>query len=184
MRAALPKKGGSVIKRSCVVVGFLLTSSILAGCASAPSTPAASRAAAVAAPDPIYGNTGKYMSPFTEDGTVAPWVEKGMSASVGASVGGAVGAYAGQKALEQVPFFGGFLGSKAGNAAGREIAIKAAGGWEFIKSSSDLSFNSLNDMARYLHATNSGHPQYAKVLKATYGIYPEFQQNMAVVSRR
>src|SRR5690606_39612503 len=72
---------------------------------------------ASAAPEPIYGNTGKYMSPFTEDGTIAPWIEKSMAAAAGAGLGGAVGAYAGQKALEQVPFFGGLLGSMAGKAA-------------------------------------------------------------------
>lgn len=178
----------------------VLPVTLLVGCATAPMPPAGNTVAgtppaaatgaqgtAVAqanAPEPIYGNTGKYMCPFTEDGTVAPWVEKGMAASVGANVGAAAGAYAGQKALEQVPFFGGMLGRAAGQATGREIAIKASGGWDFIKSSSDLSFNSLEDMAHYLHATNSAHPQYAKVLQATYGIYPDLKQRMLVVSRR
>jgi len=135
------------------------------------------------APEPIYGNTGKYMSPFTEDGTIAPWVEKSMAAAAGAGLGGAVGAYAGQKALEQVPFFGGLLGSMAGKAAGREIALSAAGGWDFIRANSDLSFNSLDDMARYLQAHHASHPQYAEVLKATYEIYPELQQSMAATRR-
>ena len=135
-------------------------------------------------PEPIYGNTGKYMSPFTEDGTIAPWVEKSMAAAAGAGLGGAVGAYAGQKALEQVPFFGGLLGSMAGKAAGREIALNAAGGWDFIRANSDLSFNSLDDMARYLQAHHASHPQYAEVLKATYEIYPELQQSIRAVGSR
>ncbi len=139
---------------------------------------------ASAAPEPIYGNTGKYMSPFTEDGTIAPWVEKSMAAAAGAGLGGAVGAYAGQKALEQVPFFGGLLGSMAGKAAGREIALSAAGGWDFIRANSDLSFNSLDDMARYLQAHHASHPQYAEVLKATYEIYPELQQSIRAVGSR
>lgn len=131
------------------------------------------------APEPILGNTGEFMCPFTEDGTVAPWVEKGMSAAVGGNVGGAVGSYAGARALEQVPFFGSFLGKAAGEKAGREIAISGAGGWEFIKSSSDLSFNSLADMARYVRAKHTAHPQYAKVLEATFGIYPDFRTAVA-----
>ena len=35
------------------------------------------------------------------------------------------GNYAGQKAMEQVPFVGGFLGKKAGEALGRQAALSA-----------------------------------------------------------
>lgn len=174
------------MKRTLFFAGVVSTA-LLAGCVS-PNQYAAQQiipASEMTAPEPIYGNTGKYLSPFTEDNTVAPWVEKGMSAAAAASVGGALGSYAGQKALEQVPFIGGMLGNAAGKAAGREIAINAAGGWEFIKESSDLSFDSLEALARYIYVNNSTHPQYAEVLKATYGIYPELQQTMAVtLSRR
>lgn len=140
--------------------------------------------AAPSAPTPIYGNTGKYMSPFTEDGTVAPWVEKGMTATVGANVGSSLGAYAGQQMLENVPVFGSLLGATVGKSIGREMALSAARGWEFIKSSSDLSFDSLDDMARYLVATNASHPQFVKVLTATYGIYPELEKSIAAAIRQ
>jgi hypothetical protein len=167
---------------SAVLAGAVL----LTGCAA--TDPASSQAAAPAAanlpvPEPIYGNTGQYFSPFTEDGTVTPWVEKALTASAGAGIGNAAGAYLGQKALENVPFVGGFLGGMAGKAAGREIALNVVGGWEYVKETSDLSFNSLEDMARYMAAKNSAHPQYADVLKATNGIYPDLMQAMASAYR-
>lgn len=172
---------------------------LLSGCASTVPQYTASNATAITGasatptseagpstpeiPEPIYGNTGAFLCPFTEDGTVAPWVEKGMSASVGGSLGGTLGGYAGQKALEQVPFVGGWLGGMAGKKAGREIAIAAAGGWDNIRETSDLSFTSVNDMATYVMAKHSTHPQFSKVLEATYGIYPEFRDAMVVVMR-
>lgn len=174
---------------SLLTAGLVVLASVLSGCVQAPASQSAisqdaiSQAATVTSVEPIYGNTGEFMCPFTEDGTVTAWVEKGMTASIGANVGGAVGSYAGAKAMENVPFIGGFLGRKAGSSAGRNLAISAAGGWDFIKANSDLSFNSLEDMARYMLANNATHPQYADVLKATYGIYPELQQSMAVASR-
>lgn len=174
----------SVVSGAAPAADLAPTPASTPAAATAPTAPRTPQAVVASAPEPIFGNTGKYMCPFTEDGTVTVWVEKGMSASVGANVGSAIGAYAGQKALEQVPFLGGFLGGMVGKATGREVAIRGAGGWEFIKQNSDLSFDSLNDMARYLQATNSSHPQYAKVLQATYGIYPELQQAMLAVARR
>ena len=126
---------------------------------------------------PIVGNAGKYMSPFTEDDTVAPWVEKGMTASVGANVGQTVGrlaAHGKNSSSATVAMVGGL----AGEAIGRQIAIEVSGGWEFIKENSDLSFDDITDLARHLHYLHARHPQYEDVLKAAYGIYPELEASM------
>lgn len=131
--------------------------------------------AGLAVPQPIIGNGGQYMSPFTEDGTVTVWVEKAVNAKIGSAVGGMVGAEAGKKMFEQVPFFGGMFGKSVGEAAGREIAIKAAGGWEFIKANSDLSFNSLQDMAGWMKYTHGASPHYAEVVSSIKEIYPELK---------
>lgn len=128
-------------------------------------------------PQPILGNTGKFMSPFTEDGTVAPWVEKGMVATVGSNVGRALGSLAARAdSSSSLPLA--VVAGLAGGAAGRQMAIQAAGGWQFIKDNSDLSFDDITDMARHLHYRNAKHPQYDRVLEATYGIYPELAQAM------
>ncbi|MDA1000967.1 MAG: hypothetical protein O2807_10705 [bacterium] len=130
----------------------------------------------VQAPAPIQGNGGKFMSPYTSDGVLAKWVDKAISVKAGAAVGSVAGAMVGREVLKQIPFVGGILGQTAGKAIGHEIAISSIGGMEFIKKTSDLSFNSLQDMAVYLYAKHSKHPHYKAALDATFQVYPDLQQ--------
>lgn len=153
-------------------ISAILFALMLTACATGPQIKAPNL---IKAPQPIVGNTGKFMSPYTEDGTVAPWVEKGRNAGIGANIGGFVGAQAGQKLAENIPFVGGILGQKIGETAGRAIAVKMAGGEEFIRANSDMSFNSVNDMAVYMYAKNSSHKDFAEALKLAQDIYPELK---------
>jgi hypothetical protein len=146
---------------------------LLTACASAPRL---APPTALTAPTPIMGNSGKYMSPYTEDGTVALWVEKGRAASAGANVGGFVGAQAGAKLAENIPFIGGMLGQKVGETMGRTVALKMVGGEEFIKQNSDMSFDNVRDLALYMYVKNSSHKDYPQVLDLAQKIYPELQK--------
>lgn len=157
--------------KTALVLALALT---ITGCASY-QAPQLAAPTAVLAPKPILGNGGKYMSPYTEDGTVAAWVEKGRSASAGSAVGGFLGAQAGQKMAEQIPFFGGLIGQAVGEKAGRAVALQMVGGEEFIRANSDLSFNSVQDLAVYMYAKNSAHKDFAEALKLTQEIYPELK---------
>ena len=154
-------------------VFVLVALAMVAGCAMTPTMPSPS---SIVAPEPIRGCSGRYMCPYTSDGVVAEWVDKGMHAKMGATIGKTAGAYAGQKAFEQIPFVGGILGSKVGEAAGRAIAIEACGGWDYIKKTSDLSFNSVDKLAVYLYAKYSTNEHYSQVLKATKEIYPDLEK--------
>lgn len=158
----------------------------VAGAASAGTAGAAALAPASApvSTNMIEGNTGRYLSPFTSDGVAAAWVDKAVNASLGSSIGGMAGAYAGQKALEQVPFVGGFLGQKAGSAAGRGIALKAAGGEAYMRETSDISFNDINEMARWLVQTHASHARFAEIMKAAGQIYPELTPAYVAALRR
>ena len=138
--------------------------------------PAFPAATALTPPDGIPDNSGKYMAPYTSDGVVAEWVDKAVKAKMGSAVGGAIGAYAGQQALKNIPFIGGMLGQKMGESMGREIAIKSAGGWELIKKSSDISFNTVDELSVWMFAKYSSNEHYAEVLAATMEIYPEMKQ--------
>jgi hypothetical protein len=127
------------------------------------------------AAEPIQGNAGKYMSPFTTDGTTAGWITKSMQVKGASQIGSLAGQYAGQKAMEQVPFVGGFLGKKVGEKVGREVALQAIGGEEFLRASSDLSFASPQDMVDFIKANYAEREDITKILQATWAIYPEVQ---------
>ncbi|RUO78500.1 hypothetical protein [Pseudidiomarina taiwanensis] len=127
-------------------------------------------------PTPIEGNTGEYMSPYTSDGVLAEWVNNAVNAEMGATVGGMAGAYAGQKLAENIPFIGGFLGQELGNAVGREVALEMAGGEEALRDTSDISFNSLEEMSVWMYVNHSSHEHYADALESAMSVYPELRQ--------
>lgn len=157
------------------ILSALTLALLLSACATV-SGPQLAAPTALRAPTPIMGNTGKFMSPYTEDGTVAAWVEKGRAASAGAGVGGFLGAQAGQKLAENIPFVGGMIGKSIGETAGRAVALKMVGGEEFIRANSDLSFNTVQDLAVYMYVKNSAHKDYQEALKLAQAIYPELQE--------
>lgn len=127
----------------------------------------------IAAPRPILNNSGKYMSPYTQDATIAEWVDTGMIASAASAIGSAIGREAGVRLLSAIPIIGGIFGGKAGDAAGRAIAIAACGGMKKIQNTSDLSFNNLQKLATWLYVTKSQKEDYQKVLNLTCEIYPK-----------
>lgn len=156
-------------------VAVLALTLSLCACASAPVAPQLAAPSRIVAPQPILGSTGAFMSPFTEDGTVALWVEKGKSARSGSNIGGFLGAQAGQRLASQIPFVGGFLGQSVGESAGRAVALQMVGGESFIRANSDISFNSVHDLAVYMYAKNSAHKDFAEALALTQEIYPELK---------
>lgn len=158
------------IRVSIKVVAFTCLASLI-GCATRILPPTD-----LTAPDPIEDNTGKYLCPYTSDGTVAEWVDKGLAARLGSSVGGYAGKKAGEKALESVPFVGGWLGRKAGETAGRKIAIEICGGWDAMRAFTDLSFNEKETLAVWMYVMHSHEENYNDVLKLVQDIYPELKE--------
>ena len=158
---------------------------LVSACASAPgivnvaaiSDPVQKEAALATlqaqAPKPIQGNGGAYMSPFTSDGVTAEWVTKSMKVQAMGQVGEAAGQIAGDQLLGSIPFAGLFAGHAMKGMA-RKQALNSIGGEAFLKSSSDQSFNSVEDMAANMYAFHALHPDYARIVRATIAIYPDF----------
>lgn len=157
----------SVLKIS---VAGSLAALLFTGCFAPPPPPQPST---LLVPKPIMDNSGEYLFPYTQDDVLAQWTDKAIAAEGASQVGGAIGAYAGAKALEQIPFVGGFLGQKLGNKIGKEIVINNAGGMEFIKESSDVSFNNAKDYCIYAYAKYSANEHYASAMKAAYALYAD-----------
>jgi hypothetical protein len=161
-----------MVRLSSLFVPLVL---LVSACATEPPP----RPDQVAVPVPILNNSGTYMSPYTQDGVLAPWVDKAIKVKMASQGGAMVGSYVAQQALSQIPFVGGFLGDKAGGAAGRAIALQAIGGDEYLKSTSDISFNNMDDLAVYMFAKNSTHPAYSDALSSTMEIYPDLKEGYA-----
>lgn len=128
----------------------------------------------LAAPAPLADNSGAFLSPYRCDGTPTEWSNKAMTTGASAAAGGMV---AGQAAAK-VPFVGGFFKKKAQDMGAQTAAVAAAGGMEFIKSASDMSFNSADELAVYLQARHAAlDPDFAKRVSAAMAIYPALKAN-------
>lgn len=153
------------------------------------STSAAAPAASPAAAAPtasgvIEGVTGLYMSPFTSDGVTAGWITKSLQVKAAGQIGSMAGNYLGQKAMENVPLVGGFLGKKAGEAMGRQMALSAIGGEAFLKESSDLSFNTPQTLVDWTMANYGTREDINQVMQAVIAIYPDVQTPYLVAAQR
>jgi|GEM_PF-1046783 len=124
------------------------------------------------APVAMTNNSGEYLAPYTQDGVLTEWTDKMANVGMGAAIGGAVGAAAASYALQQVPFVGGLMGDYAGRAVGRKIAIESVGGWDFIKSKSDISFNTADELALYMFTKYCYNEHYFTAVGAETKLYP------------
>jgi hypothetical protein len=132
---------------------------------------------ALEAPKPIAGSGGAFISPYRCDGSATEWSDKAMSAAAGSAVGGMAGDKAAGALASKIPFAGGFLGGKMKDKAAKEGAAIAAGGWEFIKSSSDMSFDSVEAMSLWMHVRHGADEGYKERLAAAMGLYPELKKD-------
>lgn len=133
--------------------------------------------AQVVAPSPIMNNGGKYYCPYSQDDTIAEWVDQGITAQALRGIGGAIGRELGSRAVSSIPIVGSIFGNKAGKALGRAVAVELAGGWDKIKATSDMSFNSYREMAVWLYVTKGERKEFQQVLKLAGGIYPDLAKN-------
>lgn len=134
----------------------------------------------MSAPKPQPDANGEYISPYTSDGVMCEWTDKMANVSLASSIGGTVAAVAIQQGLRNIPIAGAFLGivgDKLGAAAGRKIAIESVGGWDYIKSKTDQSFATMEELAMHMYATYCYNEHYNSSLGALMELYPELKQN-------
>ncbi|MBL9218185.1 MAG: hypothetical protein JNG82_06840 [Opitutaceae bacterium] len=128
------------------------------------------------APAPLPGKTGKYFAPYDSNGQLTEWASKALSANIGAAIGSKAGEKAGTMAASKIPLAGGFLAMGA-KKKGKELgAMAAVGGADFVKKSSDASFNSVQDLAVHMHLNHAGKADYIKAFAAAMAIYPDFEK--------
>lgn len=129
----------------------------------------------IPSPEPIDGNGGKFMVPYTVSGAPTPWAEKALAAKTGA----VAGTVAADKAMDQVTGkipLAGLMRGKAKQKAAAESAALAAGGWTHIKDTSELSFDNVDELAVYLHVNYAAGGDLSGPLSVTMDIYPSLQK--------
>jgi len=126
--------------------------------------------------EPRYDSEGEFVFPYKDDGFMTEWAEKSLTAQAGSEAGALVGDAAADSIASRVPF-GGLAGGLI-RGKSREIgAVTAVGGWEFIRQTSELSFDSLNEFSVYMHAEFQGLPDYEQALAAAMAIYPKLERS-------
>lgn len=126
--------------------------------------------------EPRADADGKFVFPFSSDGNITEWAEKAISAQAGAQVGAVAGEKAAGALASKVPFGGLAAGALKGKS--KELAaVTAVGGWDFIRESSDLSFDKQDDFSVYMHARFAGQADYENALAAAMAIYPDMEKN-------
>ena len=158
------------------IIVVILLSLLVAACGSTPKP-----TADLVPPTPIAGTGGKYISPFLANGQITQWAEKSWSEEVVKNVSGNVGGNVGSRIGGAIGgAWGSLVGAVTGRVAAREATreafLSAIGGEEYIKANSDLSFNSLTDMAKFMYIKHSKNSQYAHVLDAVMQLYPDMEE--------
>lgn len=128
------------------------------------------------APTPRPNAKGKYLLPYTESGALTDWAAKSLTVQMGAMVGEKVGEKAGGALASKVPFGGlasGFMKKK-----GKEMgAMAALGGEDFVRKTSSMSFDNLDDYAVYLQVKHGQEGGFKQALAAAMAIYPQLESS-------
>lgn len=140
---------------------------------------ASASASGKALPNPRGDSQGEFVLPYKSDGTVSPWAEKALTASAaGAASNVAAGKatdVASQQLAAKVPFgglVGGLFGKKAKEKAQEVGAVMAIGGWDFIRTNSNLSFDNVDAMAVYMNAQYGTRTDFPQALASAIAVYP------------
>jgi len=130
------------------------------------------------APRPMENTKGKFLLPYTIDGEPTEWAQKALNAQAGKLVGEKAGNMAANALASKVPFgglAGGFMKKKVKESA----AVLALGGMDFIKETSDQSFNKIEDYAVFLQARHGRDPDFKEMLASAVAVYPDLEHRFA-----
>ena len=124
-------------------------------------------------PTPIQGSSGQFLNPYLADGTLAPWANKGVHSS---RVAAGVAGFAASEAIGMVDPTG-LAASGSETLIKQQGAIAAAGGSQYMKSTSDTSFDRRQDFTVYLYVNHSTTAHYKELLDLIVEIYPDVGSN-------
>lgn len=140
----------------------------------------------IALPKRVPGNRGTYFSPYNSDGSIAPWAQERApvvdnGSDVAAGIGSVAGQHAANHALGFVPFgLGGVIGRAAGESVARSATRTSVAAalptMDEIRAGSNVSFNTVDDLAVYVYAKSAAHPdsERQRIFRLIMTVYPDF----------
>ena len=119
---------------------------------------------------------GKFIFSYSSTGLITEWADKSLNSQAGAEIGTMAGEKGAGALTSKVPF-GGLAGGLIKGKSKELAAVTAIGGMDYIKETSSISFDSLEDYSLYMHVNFNGGPDYEKALAAAMAIYPELEKS-------
>ena len=130
----------------------------------------------VPVPSPLPDSSGKYVSPYTSTSELTGWAEKALTASAVSAVTGKAADKALGKLGGKLGMVGGLFKNKAKQKSQSAAAAAAVGGWDFVRETSDVSFDRLDDLAVYLHVVHGQDAGFQEALAAAMSVYPSLEK--------
>jgi hypothetical protein len=126
----------------------------------------------ITAPEPIAGNTGQYMNPYSSTGRYTAWMQTALDA---APADTAKVRKSGPHTPDEIP---------ALDAQRQRDAAARAGGFERIREQSDQSFSSADDLCLYLYVKHSREADYGQVYDFVTALYPDMGRRCPEAMRK
>jgi hypothetical protein len=157
------KNVGTLAPAAILIVAL----SSLAGCALPPPD-------TLQSPTPLPHGGGKYPCPYSASGVLTPWAQRAIESDRG---GAKAGAFAAEMAVGAIPVAGDLFAEHVGQEMVKSAAVKAAGGREFMRGTSDQSFDELDDLAVWHYVNFSTAAEFNTLQKFLTELYPYLAEN-------
>ena len=154
--------------------GLIFGASWMAGCALPPPE-------SLVSPTPLAHNRGKYPCPYVASGALAPWADRAVRSDRGSARAGAMAAGMG---IGAIPIAGDLFAEQVERDMVKSAALKAAGGSKFMRTTSDQSFDKLDDLAAWHYINYSKAREFKTLQKFLVELYPYLADNYGMAVRK
>ncbi|MEM9378580.1 MAG: hypothetical protein AAGB93_01430 [Planctomycetota bacterium] len=127
----------------------------------------------VESPAPRSDAGGRFVSPYLDSGELTAWAAGAIEAGAHVDAATALGLQRDDIVGSGLALVGRAFTGDAEEAS--ETTLAAVGGWETIRSTSNVSFDSADGLAAYLYGEHLRSGSFPAALKLTFDLYPEVE---------
>lgn len=116
---------------------------------------------------------GRFVSPYLESGDLATWASEAIESGAHVDAASAFGLDREDLVGSSMDLVGRAFTGEPAEAS--ESTLAAAGGWETIRATSNVSFDDPEGLAAHLYGEHLGRESFPAALKLTFDLYPEVE---------